>query len=181
MSSGPEMALRKAEENALMVLRDDPDNTEMRLQLGYIQKDLAYAYRDQGFRALSEQALERMQYSFGRVLEQHPNDPSAHNGMGNLYAIRGDHDSAIKEYEKATKLAPEYTYSWYDFALSLHEKCKRNGPSDTESLMKLISVIKMVFELQQKPEVVPKLPQSALQAVINIVSWLQSEMKRLNE
>jgi hypothetical protein len=47
--------------------------------------------------------------------------------------------------------------------------------------MKLISVTTRVFELQQKPEVVQKLPQSALNTMINIVRWLNSEMKGLNE
>ena len=178
MSGGPEVALRKAEENALMVLRDDPDNIEMRVQLGYIQKDLAYAYRDQGFPERSEQALARAQESFTQVLKGHPNDPSALNGMGNVHFIRGDYDRAIKKYEKATELAPEYTYSWYDFALCLHEKCKQGGPSYADDLIKLIRVTTKVLELQKKPEVVQKLPQSALNAIFAIVNWLNSEMKK---
>jgi tetratricopeptide (TPR) repeat protein len=81
--------------------------------------------------------MDDAEATFAKVLKANAQDASALNGLGNIRAMRGDSDAAIEYYERATKLEPDYTYAWYDFALSLHEKYGQRSGKDLATLQKL--------------------------------------------
>ena len=179
MNDDPEATLKKAEELTLSALRADPNNGNMRAQLGYIQKDLAGAYSRQGRTARAQQAMEDAEATFAEVLKANAQDASALNGLGNIRAMRGDSDAAIEYYERATKLEPDYTYAWYDFALSLHEKYGQRSGKDLATLQKLTGVVLKVLELQTAPGPIQRLPDAAFDYVLKLKDQILREVERV--
>ena len=115
----PKEALAESEKNARALLAKNPNDLLMLAQLGYIRKDLASVYFQEGRTSKGNETLESAEQCFKDVLARNADDPSGHNGLGNIYAMRGNQDAAMKEYDIATTLAPEYTYAWFDLALTL--------------------------------------------------------------
>jgi len=179
MTDDPEATLKKAEEFALSALRSDPNDQMMRAQLGYTLKDLAGAYLRQGRSARAQQAMDDAEATFTEVLIANPLDASALNGLGNLRAMRGDPDGAIDYYERATNVEPEYTFAWYDYALSLDAKYERSGRKDFATLQKLAGVVVKVLELQTADGQIQRLPDAALKYIFKLKDQILGEVERV--
>jgi tetratricopeptide (TPR) repeat protein len=173
MPVSPAEALRESEKNTQALLLRNPNNLAMLAQLGYTRKDLASVYFQEGRIAKGSETLESAEQCFKNVLALDTNDPSAHNGLGNVYAMRGDQDAAIKEYDIATTLAPEYTYAWFDLALTLRAKLSEGhlpGTRSIELLQRLALVVVTVLKLHLEGD--QKLPPAAFDAIMEMKDWV---------
>jgi tetratricopeptide (TPR) repeat protein len=47
------------------------------------------------------------------------------NGMGNLLHARGDYRGAIRDYQVAVSLLPDYAYAWHDMFLAYAQLADR--------------------------------------------------------
>jgi tetratricopeptide (TPR) repeat protein len=74
---------------------------------GYMYKDFAMLSREQSKPEEFERFLKKAEETFNAVLERRPS-PSAYNGLGSVYMLRGDIDRAEKEIHSALELAPDY-------------------------------------------------------------------------
>lgn len=174
-----ETILAKAADNARLLQPYEPvESSEALSQLGYIQKDLADTYTVENKKAKAAAALNTAATLFQQVLVANPNDPGAHNGLGNVYSARGDTELAIAEYENATKLEPEYTFAWHDLTLALYAKYMAAPNMDT--LRKLALALKTTIELQTSPKpMVQRLPPAAFAGLISIKDFVVAEADKL--
>ena len=90
---------------------------------GYMLKDWAQINLFLGNEEAASKLLAEAEGAFSLILKQNKNDASAHNGLGSVYAIRGDLDSAEKEIRIALKILPNYEAAQHD--LKLVERLKR--------------------------------------------------------
>ncbi len=121
-----EAALALLEPVRLLVaaaLRDAPTSFQLKVLLGYVFKDEAQATADPGER---DRYLEQAADVFALVVADAPRDPvlaadfaSAANGLGNVFAERGEFDRAIAQYRMAVEVAPSYAYAWHDLFAAL--------------------------------------------------------------
>jgi hypothetical protein len=122
----PALALTLLEPVRLLVaaaLRDAPTSFHLKVLLGYVFKTEAQATSDPKAR---DRYLEQAADVFGLVVEDAPRDPAladefanAVNGLGNVYAERGEYARAIAQYRIAVDVAPSYAYAWHDLFAAL--------------------------------------------------------------
>jgi tetratricopeptide repeat protein len=74
---------------------------------GYMWKDFAMLSRELSKKEEVEGYLKKAEQDFNAVLKRRPS-PSAYNGLGSVYLLRGDIDRAEKEIQSALKLEPDY-------------------------------------------------------------------------
>jgi tetratricopeptide (TPR) repeat protein len=113
-SAGPERLsnAHRAFDEADTLLTQAEKNAGGNVQLlelrGYMYKDFAMLSREQGRPEKEFKGyLNSAENTFKAVLERRPS-PSAYNGLGNVYMLRGDFDRAKKEIHSALELEPEY-------------------------------------------------------------------------
>ena len=75
------------------VLRNKPDDTDARMQVGIIY----------GRNGLHDLALQE----FDQVLQVSPQNSAAYNNRGNLYYMKRDYDRALEAYREAETLDPK--------------------------------------------------------------------------
>lgn len=173
-----EELLEKAEGYAKLGLQDDPANSQLMIQMGYVQKDLAYYYTDKGDLARAEKARTSAIGLFKMGIGANPKDAGAHNGLGDMYSQAGDYERAIKEFETATQLQPGYTFAWYDLVITLYQKYQHNAKPDTQTLRDLLQALQKVYELQAS-ESAQKVPPGAWESIPRIKDWAIGEAARL--
>lgn len=172
--------LEKAVGYAKLGLQDDPANSPLLLQMGYIQKELAQYYSDKGDVGQAETARGKAIELFTKGIAYNPKDAGAHNGLGDMYYQAGDYDKAIKEYETATRLIPDYTFAWYDLTITLQQKYQHAGKPDTDTLRALLQALKKLYELQASDNA-QKVPPEAWASIEKIKDWALAEAGRVKK
>ncbi len=133
----------------LMLLMDwSPAELNLDLQLGYLYKTLGQAFSAAGDRAHADRYIDLAASTFERVKNRPPDASidanalaSAVNGLGNVYAERGQIDRAISMYRAATELVPQYSYAWHDMFAALNEKA-RAGDVDVAAMRLALDNVK---------------------------------------
>ena len=133
----------------LMLLMDwSPAEVDLQVQLGYLYKTIAQAFDAAGDREQAERYLDLAASAF-EDLRQHAASKtglttadlaSVINGLGNVYAERGQLDRAIELYRAAVEMIPTYAYAWHDLFGALDGKARRgevNVPAMREALAKV--------------------------------------------
>ena len=82
----------------------------------YVPAQLANARR-----LLEKGDLEASERMYRRVLDRFPNTAQARLGLGRVHAARGEPGEAVKEYEQACALSPDYAEARYALAMALRE------------------------------------------------------------
>jgi tetratricopeptide (TPR) repeat protein len=132
----------------LMLLMDwSPAELHLDLQLGYLYKTLGQAFAASD-RSHAERYIDLAASIFERVKNRPPNAPidtnelaGAVNGLGNVYAERGQLDRALDMYRVATELVPQYSYAWHDMFGALNEKA-RAGDVDVSAMRLALDNVK---------------------------------------
>lgn len=153
-----------------------PEDNNIGNQLGYIYKDLAQQELDQHDQSDAFQDLSRAEKLFTDRLKV--NDPSAHNGLGSVYYLKGDWDNAIKEQREAIKISPNYTFAWHDLAGVLYAKYKSQKPPNTATLLELSDAVNRTLALQQAP-IGEKLPPEHLKRMQEMQAEVAAEVAKL--
>jgi tetratricopeptide (TPR) repeat protein len=125
----------------------DPLDLEALNLRGYIAKTLAQiaeALHDQENKQKYNQEAARL---FHHIVQLDPDDPGAHNGLGNIEFALGNVDAAIAAYERAIDLAPTYTAAYHDLALALETKMARDPVYAADWRQKAIQAWKKTYEL----------------------------------
>lgn len=92
----------QAVDEALETFPGDPDFHAL---MGYTLKDLYQTSKDLLPDKQRQEYLRRAKEAFKNALKLDPDNAGAHNGMGNVLFFQGHFDEAIKEHEKALRLA----------------------------------------------------------------------------
>lgn len=85
-------------------IEHDPDDSQLHSMKGFSLKDVAQFSRNVLPSKERKKFLNRAEESFLASLELDPNDPGAHNGMGNVHLFRGNFEKALEEINKAIEL-----------------------------------------------------------------------------
>ncbi len=133
----------------LMLLMDwSPAELNLDLQLGYLYKTLGQAFSAAGDRAHADRYIDLAASTFERVKNRPAGESidarglaGAVNGLGNVYAERGQFDRALDMYRAATELVPQYSYAWHDMFAALNEKA-RAGHVDVAAMRLALDNVK---------------------------------------
>jgi tetratricopeptide (TPR) repeat protein len=124
----------------LMLLMDwSPAGVDLDLHLGYLYKTLGQAFSSTGDREHTARYLDLAESMFERVQSRPAASldatarAGAINGLGNVYAERGEVDRALEMYRAAADLAPTYAYAWHDMFAALDQKA-RAGEVDVPAM-----------------------------------------------
>ena len=98
------------------ILRNPQDLRVLNLR-GYMFKDWAQVNIYSGQRSEAEKMLDEAMKTFQLILKMDKNDAGAHNGLGSVYALRGDYKKAEKEILKALEINPNYEAAKHDLKL----------------------------------------------------------------
>ena len=101
--------LQKQIDTLRSILRDDPKNLKVLIQLGNL-------YFDTG---QFDQAIE----NYSKALEIDPKNADVRTDLGIMYRKKGEYDRAIAEFEKAAEANPKHVNSRYNLGIVLlHDK-----------------------------------------------------------
>ncbi len=100
----------------------DPLDANALALRGYIAKTLAQVAHARHDEAGSEKYYAEAARMFAHIVALNPNNPSAHNGLANVYYAAGDFDAAIASSKQAITLSPNYTSAHHDLALAYEAK-----------------------------------------------------------
>ena len=134
-------------------LKQYPENAQLLVSLGYIEKTQAQEAQIRGDHENYVAALEKAATCFANVLRRDPMDAGALNGMANVYLFYRDYDRAIKLGMLAAQSAPSYGQAFWDLAISLEGKLKEAGPKKS-----LIAQLKKTY--QQLELLMPQQPEA---------------------
>jgi tetratricopeptide (TPR) repeat protein len=134
-----EERLSKAREMLTAGLAAEPENNNLLVAFGFIEKTQAQVAQATGdLDGYVEYFGEAARY-FGKALANDPTDAGALNGMGNVYISNKDYDTAIKLGRFAILGAPNYGAAYWDLAIAYEKKLKASG-RDPELILQLIQV-----------------------------------------
>ena len=184
-----EESLAKAEQYVTTALKYDTTNPRIHTQLGYVYKDLAQRYIGTPRAAKAHEFTEKAAKHFKMTLALDDNSASAHNGLGNVHMLQGDYDRAIDLSGKATELAPEYLFAFFDLAMAYYAKYRA-----TQTRTERIKAIRGFFEackeigrISSSDGATPEasfpqsLPPAALRSLTQIMNWMQRESDKILE
>ncbi len=116
-----EPAAIKLDEAAAAAGRAEPRDPQVLALRGFIAKTRAQVAEASGDPGERDAQLATAVEHFTRAVRQAPDNPSAHNGLGNVAAAVGDVATAISAYERAVALEPGYASAHHDLALAYEQ------------------------------------------------------------
>jgi tetratricopeptide (TPR) repeat protein len=122
------------------LVSEAPSDAGLRVLLGYFYKAIAQAFQALGDKEQEHLYLDRAGEIFALVKDHVPPDQksasdicSAVNGLGNVYAGRGEFEKALENYRLATILCPDYAYAWHDM-FGAYDALARSGRLELEPM-----------------------------------------------
>jgi cytochrome c-type biogenesis protein CcmH/NrfG len=107
--AAPPADLQKQVDTLRSILKDDPNNLKVLIQLGNLYFDANQF----------DPAIE----TYSRALEIDPKNPDVRTDMGIMYRKKRDYDRAIAEFKKAAEVDPKHVNSRYNLGIVLlHDK-----------------------------------------------------------
>jgi Tetratricopeptide repeat len=91
-----------------------PDSHDLQNARAYFLKDYGMILRDLSRNEEAQHYFEEAGKMFAAVVEQDRKDPSAWNGLGSVYLLRGDPQNALQFINKALELQPGYEEALHD-------------------------------------------------------------------
>jgi tetratricopeptide (TPR) repeat protein len=133
-------------------LNREPENADLLVSLGYIEKTQAQISVIEGDYDASVTILGEAAKYFAKGLEHDPSNVSSINGMANIYFFARDYDRAIQIGMLVFRLAPTYGAAIWDLSLALEGKIKEVGDEPP-----YVDMLKSIYEYLEK--LMPQLPQ----------------------
>jgi tetratricopeptide (TPR) repeat protein len=125
----------------------DPLDARAMAQRGYIAKTLAQVCEARGDQAGRQQYYAEAAPLFEQAAKLNPDDPSAHNGLGNVQYALGNLDAAIQAYSRAVELAPTYTAAYHDLTLAYEAKMKADPKHASQWCRKALAAWQKAYHL----------------------------------
>ena len=163
-----ERFLKQAEMHVNRALSLDPFDLEALIQSGYIYNDYARQYirRQQPEKAV--ELLDKAKQHFEYVQERDPRNAGAYNGLGWIYYLRGDFDSAIDQHKKALLLRPDYASAHCDLGEVYFQKGHTDSLTRRQCYQKSLAEYKQALEQNEQQ---PSLDEGLVQQIQTWVAW----------
>lgn len=139
--------LRQAGMNIDKALKLDHVDIKALVQSGYVFKEYGQMYILKGQADKAATPLSKAKQRFELVLEKDPQNSGALNGLGNVYFLQNDLDTAIIYYQRAIQIAPDYLYAHHDLAWAYFKRGRNDVSVRKESYQKAIDEFQKVLEL----------------------------------
>jgi len=134
-------------------LKRYPENTDLLVSLGYVEKTQAQAAQLQNDYEKYVSCLEKAAKCFAAVLSRDPSNIGALNGMANVYYYHRDIDRAIELGRLAVHNAPSYGAASWDLAISIEAKLEESGPTSALTDQLKATYRHLVVLIPQQPQV----------------------------
>ncbi len=102
------LKLGAAEKNAQQALQQNPRNAYAHIALGIVKRNRTTS-SDMTYRGNTQQLLNEAVEEFKAAATLEPNNPEAHNRLGEIYRMQGRLDEASTQFDKAARLDPKYS------------------------------------------------------------------------
>lgn len=102
------LKLGAAEKNATIALQQNSRNAYAHVAMGIVYRNQTTS-SDMTYRGKTQELLQRAAEEFKTAIETDPNNPEAHNRLGEIYRMQGRLDQAKTEFERSTQLDPRYS------------------------------------------------------------------------
>lgn len=163
--------LKEAHEAAI---HSDPLDPMALSQRGYIAKTLAEIAEVRHQQPMRDHYYEEAGRFFEGAIKLEPKDPSAQNGLGNIYYAQGKFEMAIEAYKRAIKLSPAYTAAYHDLALAYEAQMSQDSEEAAKWRQAAIKAWKRTYELA------PEDPGFTADYILTIgkrIHWLESQLE----
>ena len=150
----------------------DPLDARALALRGYIAKSLAEIAELQQKQPDQDHFYEEAERSFEGAIKLDPGDPSAQNGLGNIFYARQDFEKAIEAHKRAVKLSPSYTAAYHDLALAYEAQMSRDSKEAAKWRQAAIKAWKKTYELA------PEDPGFTADYILTIgkrIHWLETQ------
>ena len=168
----PDAAIERLADARMAALHTDPLDPEALALRGYVAKDLAQVAEGRGKLEARHRYYQEAARFFEHVVRLEPENPSAHNGLGNVEYALGNLDTAIAAYRRAIELAPRYTAAHHDLALAFRAKMQAEPAQAGRWWQEAIQALQRAYELA------PDDSMFSAQDVLTIgqhLSWLRGQ------
>jgi tetratricopeptide (TPR) repeat protein len=125
----------------------DPLDARAMAQRGFIAKTLAQVCEARGDQAGRQEYYAEAAPLFEQAARLNPEDPSAHNGLGNVQYALGHWDAAIQAYSRTVELAPTYTAAYHDLTLAYEAKMKADPAHAAQWCRKALAAWQKAYHL----------------------------------
>ncbi len=120
--------LEGAREIYSSILKTSPDNQVAKKGLLSIEKNYAKkperAQLDQVMKLYSSGLIQESLDAVNTIIKEHPNEPTLFNISGACYSAIGPMESAIKDFQKAINLKPDYAEAHYNLGVVFQKIAK---------------------------------------------------------
>ncbi len=152
-------------------LHTDPLDPQALAQRGYIAKTLAQLAEARQQPPERDRYYEEAARTFEQVVKLYPDDPSAHNGLGNVQYARGNLEAAITAYQRAIHLAPNYTAAYHDLALAYEGKIRADPQNGAKWRKEALKAWKKTYELAPQD---PAFSPDYILTIGQRIHWLET-------
>jgi tetratricopeptide (TPR) repeat protein len=166
---GAESSLKKAEK--LMDNLPAKVNLKTLTLLAYVYKSLGQLH-ERTDHLLSEQHWDKAEKIFETVLISNKKDPSALNGIGNVFHHKRKFNAALKKYKEALEVAPYYAAAANDAAIVCENLMKHDSSQKEAWKTKAIEYWKLAVKLSKDD---PQFPPEYGVKVTNRIQWLYAQ------
>ena len=167
-------AIGKLAEARTAAMHTDPLSPQALTLRGYIAKTLAQIAEARGNPSEQQAYYEEAARFFSHVAQLDPDNPSAHNGLGNVEYARGNLDLAIAAYSRATELAPSYTAAYHDLALAFEGKMKAEPDHSGAWCKKALRAWREAYRIAPGD---PAFSEHSILAIGQRILWLERQCK----
>jgi tetratricopeptide (TPR) repeat protein len=119
---GAEAVLKEAQRLLGTALEETPTDPSLKTAQGFVYKDAAQAFADEGHPEVASRYLDLAEGAFRLVLQDPPADPillsNAWNGLGSVLVIRKDYPAAAEAIERAVSFNPDNYFAWHDLLVT---------------------------------------------------------------
>lgn len=154
-------------------IEENPQNVRLLALRGYVEKSQGQVHLLKGEVDEARKALDMAANYFNAVHKAETKDPSALNGLANIYFYVGDYDTAARFSTMALKEAPHYAEAAWDLALALEMKLGR-GDSAKDIVPRLVPCYETLAAI------IPQYPGFTA-SQLKYVQTRLSQLKGLNE
>ncbi len=152
-------------------IHTDPLDPQALAQRGYIAKTLAQLAEARRQVSERDRYYEEAARTFEQVVKLQPDNPSAHNGLGNVQYARGNLDAAITAYHRAIHVAPSYTAAHHDLALAYEGKMRADPQNGAKWRKEALKAWKKTYELAPQD---PAFSPDYILTIGQRIHWLET-------
>lgn len=146
----PFSAQRRLDEARRLIrgaVEKNPQDVRLLALRGYVEKSQGQLDILKGEVEKAREALDTAANYFNAAHKADPEDPSALNGLANIYFYVEDYDAAVRFSHMALAKAPHYTEAAWDLAIALEKKLEAGTEPAAKTVQALIPCYEILLKL----------------------------------